>query len=95
VFGVLARSKWNAVRDLCGGDFVCDNGDDFQRGQQLADAATLRGNLSTGLVVAGAAGVAIGVVLWLTAPKSSERTALHVAPASDGRSVGVALGGAW
>jgi hypothetical protein len=95
VFGVLARSKWNAVRDLCGDDLICDTGDDFERGKQLGDAATLRGNVSTGLVVVGAAGVAVGVVLWLTAPKPRERAALHVAPTSDGRSVGLVLGGAF
>jgi hypothetical protein len=95
VFGVLSRSKWNAVRELCGDDFICDSDADYARGQELVDAARLRGNLATGLVGVGLAGVAIGATLWLTTPKPRERAALHVAPAGDGRSVGVVLGGAF
>lgn len=90
--GVLARSKWNDAKDVCGGE-RCATQADLDRAQPLVDAARTRGTISTVLVVGGAALVAAGVVLWVTAPAAERSVA--VAPAATAGGGGVSLVGAF
>jgi tetratricopeptide (TPR) repeat protein len=82
VSGVLARSKWNEARALCGGDAICDDPATLAQGNALVDDARLRADLSTGLVLGGAVLLGAGAVLWLTAPKApaASDTALRLTP---------------
>ena len=86
VFGLKAKNRWSGIqeiqepsqRGMLGGDVA--NGDDAQ------SAA----NLSTIAFLVGGAGLAGGVVLWMTAPKADEHgqtasaknLAIHVGPSS-------------
>lgn len=90
--GVLARSKWNDAKDICGGA-RCQTQADLDRAQPSVDAARTRGTLSTVLVIGGAALVAGGVVLWVTAPKAERSVA--VAPTASPSGGGVSLVGSF
>jgi len=74
VAGTAARSKWNDAKALCGADLGCDDAADVARGNALVDQARTRANLSTGLVVAGGAALAAGVMLVVTARKRTTPT---------------------
>lgn len=90
--GVLARSKWNDAKDICGGA-RCATEADLDRAQPFVDDARTRGTLSTVLVIGGAALVAGGVVLYLTAPASERSVA--VVPAASPSGGGVSLVGSF
>lgn len=67
VFGLAAKSTWNdAQSNHCHAGTVCDS-----TGVHLADVASTQGTFSTVFFVVGGVALASGVVLWLTAPKSS------------------------
>ncbi|MGE0400315.1 MAG: tol-pal system YbgF family protein [Kofleriaceae bacterium] len=83
VAGFLAQSKYTEAKDACGG-LMCGDPADYERGQKLVDAARLRGNLATGLVIGGSAVAVAGLVLWFTAP-ATER--LAITPTSNGVAV--------
>ncbi len=86
VFGVLARSRWQEAKDVCGGSLTCANDSDTQYAQDLGDSARTRANVSTGLVIGGAVIAGVGAYLWATAPK--ERTVeIGAAPSSGGGSL--------
>jgi tetratricopeptide (TPR) repeat protein len=83
VFGALARATWNDARAICGGDLICDNQANLDRANALAGDARSRGNVATVLVGVGAAAIAGGVILWLTAPSGDperDETAWRVIP---------------
>jgi hypothetical protein len=94
VFGGLASSKWSEATKLCGEDHICDDPTTLQQGNRLVSNAKTKANVATGLFVGGAAAVAIGAVLWFTAPseKSTSSTALRIAPHAGPDGVGVTLG---
>jgi tetratricopeptide repeat protein len=71
VFGKLASSKWNDAKALCGADLTCDSSGDLATGNQLVSDARLRANLSTALVIGGAAAIGLGAVLVVTAPRGN------------------------
>jgi hypothetical protein len=91
-FGASARSKNNEAHDQhCNDMDQCD-----QTGVDLVDDAKSAAMLSTILTGAGIAAVAGGVALYLLAPSGeTARAALRVAPAVDGRSVGIAVSGGF
>ncbi len=91
-YGVLARSRWNDAKELCGGT-TCGTQAELGRGQDLVDQARTRGTISTVLFVGGGAIAAAGVILWVTAPKAERSAAL--APTASSSSVGVALLGRY
>jgi len=66
VFGLLARSKWNEARDVCGGTQSCPDASSAARANELSSVARRRGNLSTAMFVGGGLLAATGVVLWFT-----------------------------
>jgi hypothetical protein len=94
VFGNIANGKWSDAKKLCGDDLTCDNANDLAQGNKLVSDAKTNANISTGLFIGGAAAVAVGAVLWFTAPsaKPSSSTALRVTPHAGPDGVGVTLG---
>jgi hypothetical protein len=96
VFGVLARGKWNDAEAVCGPDHACATQADLDRSRTLAHDASGLGNLSTALVAGGAAVLATGVVLWLTAPSGHppDEHALNIVPMVDANGAYVSIGGA-
>ncbi|MDX2090815.1 MAG: hypothetical protein SFX73_23350 [Kofleriaceae bacterium] len=91
VAGVMARSKWSDAKAACGGGTTCTSEEDLARGNELADSARSRGNISTVLVIAGGAVAAGGLVMWLTAPKQERGVAL--APGAGSATAGLSLVG--
>jgi hypothetical protein len=92
VLGKLASDRWNAARAVCGSSLDCATPDDLARAQAYTDQARLRGNVSTGLIIAGAAVTATGAYLWLRAPAPAARSA-RLVPHAVPSGVGIALEG--
>lgn len=90
VLGVMARSRWQDAKDVCGGSTTCANDSDTQYAQDLGDSARTRANVSTVMFVAGGLAAAAGVYLWVTTPKEH---ALTVSASAAPGSAGVVLGG--
>lgn len=82
VFGVLAKGKLDKAEDLCGTDHACDDPALTVQANALSDDAALYGNVSTVLVGVGVAGLATGLVLYLTAPSGGggDEHALRITP---------------
>jgi hypothetical protein len=66
-FGLQSKSKLDEAETYCDGSNCTD-----PKGVTLGDDAYTAGNISTVGMVVGALGLAGGVVLWVTAPKSSQ-----------------------
>jgi tetratricopeptide (TPR) repeat protein len=64
VAGKLARDKLVTATRVCGADHACDSADDTARANVYLAQSRLRGDIATGLVAAGIAGVVTGGVLW-------------------------------
>jgi len=92
VLGKLASDRWNAARSVCGSSLDCATPGDLARAQAYTDQARLRGNLSTGMIVAGAAVAATGVYLWLRAPSPAAQSA-RLIPYAAPTGAGIALEG--
>lgn len=90
-FAARASSTWSDVQARCPSNKCADSS-----GPSDVDSARTAGNVSTVLVIGGAALVAGGAVLWLTgAPKDKARTrGVRVLPAVDRSSALVTVGGA-
>jgi len=87
-----ARSKYNdAIAQHCGGSkTMCDD-----TGLSITRDARSEANVATVVFAVGAAAVAGGVVLYLTAPKASAEHAMRIVPVVDARSAQVVLGGSF
>lgn len=74
LFGLQAKSRWDEAQDKhgCNDDGDCTD----NAGLRLIDSANSKGKLSTIFVGVGLAAVAGGVVLWITAPKATEKNSL-------------------
>jgi hypothetical protein len=83
VFGVLARSKWNAAKAVCGGSTTCATQGEADAAGKLGAQAHSRATLSTIFSIAGGAVAAAGVVLYATAPRDHE-VQISAMPATDG-----------
>jgi hypothetical protein len=89
VFGLEAHGSFDDAKTLCGADLACDSDADFARGKQLISDANSQATISTVFVSIGAAAIAAGAVVYLTAPSESPR----VTPVMTAHSVGLAIGG--
>ena len=67
IFGGLASSKWSSAKGICGGT-TCGSQAEIDQASALGSQARTRANVSTAMVIAGAAIASVGVVLWVTAP---------------------------
>jgi hypothetical protein len=87
-----ARSKYNdAITQHCGGSkTMCDD-----TGLTITRDARSEANKATIVFAVGAAAVAGGVVLYLTAPKASTEHAMRVVPVIDRDGAQVVLGGSF
>jgi hypothetical protein len=82
IFALNAKSKYNDSLGQCS---VNDKNACTPSGVQMRDDARSAGNVATVGIGLGAALVAAGAVLWLTAPSSTEsKTAIVVAPTLGG-----------
>jgi hypothetical protein len=70
VFGLKSRSRHDDAAKYCTGGSCTDT-----RGVTAGNDAHAAGNVSTIVMIVGAAGLAGGVVLWLSAPKTTEQHA--------------------
>jgi len=96
LLGYSARERWREAQALCGSDNFCDGPDNFARGQELADSARFRGNLSTVLTGAGVVGVGLGATLWFTSTSNrteSSSASLRLVPSVTNDAVSFVLGG--
>lgn len=91
IFGLSASSTYDGAFDGGGCERATKTCD--ARGQDAVDDAKSKATLSTVLFGAGGALVAIGTVVFLTAPSSKPR-ALRVAPSAFAGGGGITLGGA-
>lgn len=94
VFGAKARSSYNDAKALCGDAMVCAAAN-FERDQQLVHDARSSATISTVLIVGGGAAIATGVVVYLTAPRTSERATARLVPVTHDRGAGLALAGTF
>lgn len=91
-FGARASSTYGDAKALCGDRLVCAAAD-FAHGQQLISDTRSQARTSTILVIAGAAAIATGAVVVLTAPRAAERATARLLPTADPHGAGVALAG--
>ncbi len=94
VFGQLANSNWSDAKKLCPGG-TCTSDADLLKGNKLVSDARTQANVSTALVIGGAAAIGVGVFLFVTAPhaESSAQTAWHVTPTASPTAMGLTLDG--
>ncbi|HEU4727319.1 MAG TPA: hypothetical protein VFT22_05510 [Kofleriaceae bacterium] len=90
VFGTKANSSFNDAKALCGVNLVCSP-DDYSKGQQLIHDARSHATTSTVFITAGAVAIAAGAIVYLTAPRTRERTAARLVPIAHPGDVGLAL----
>lgn len=91
VFGLLANGKKSDAKPDCNADLtVCNDAG-------VADMKSARSSatISTVGFIAGAALLAGGVVVFVTAPKTSRREPVAVRLAPNGGGANITLGGAW
>jgi hypothetical protein len=70
-----AKSDWQSTAGACPNNTCSD-----MQTQEDGNNARRRANLATVPIAAGAVALAVGGVVWLTAPKSSSATAIRVTP---------------
>ena len=95
VFGKMAMSANDDAEELCGAELQCSAAN-FDAGKKLIDDGRTKGTISTVMVVAGGAAVVAGVVIFITAPRATERaTAARIIPVIDRESAGIGLVGSF
>jgi hypothetical protein len=75
VFGILAIGKKSSAKDFCDDQNVCE-----AEGIDKQETGVAFGNVSTVAIIAGAALVGTGAVLFLTAPKAKPAQTGWIAP---------------
>lgn len=93
VFGLKANSAFSDAQDLCGGSVDNCFADRVDEAQGKVDDARSAGNLSTAMFVVGGAAVIGGLVLYVTAPKATEKQAMTLRPIATPESAGVVFSG--
>jgi hypothetical protein len=93
VAGVLAHGKLSAAEKICP-DKVCATMQDQMDANALLAQSRTRGNISTGLVAVGAAGLVAGGVLWyMSRDRDHEAPQTAVAPVAGPSLFGVVVMG--
>jgi hypothetical protein len=77
IFGILASSAWSNSKNECPQTGVCI---DYNKSLSDYNTASTDATISTVGIIAGAAAVAAGVVLWVTAPPASSSSTGAAAP---------------
>jgi hypothetical protein len=91
-FALDARSTWSGVNDKCPSGRCPDNAT-LAAQAPARDDASRSATIATVGFVAGGALVATSVVLFLTAPRRAEKSAVRLAPAIGPGAVGLNVGG--
>lgn len=94
VLGAKASSTYHDATALCGTDLVCSPMA-YPRGQKLVQDARSTATTATVLVVGGGVAIAAGVVVYLTAPRVSERATARLVPVIHDGGAGLALTGGF
>lgn len=93
VFGLKANSAFSDAQDLCGGSVDNCIADRVGESQAKVDDARSAGTLSTVMFVAGGAMVATGLVLYITAPKATEKRQMTLRPIAAPSAAGLVFSG--
>lgn len=93
VFGLKANRAFGDAQDLCGGSVDNCIADRVGDAQEKVDDARSAGTLSTVMFVAGGAAIAGGLVLYLTAPKATEKQQMTVRPLATPSTAGLVISG--
>lgn len=93
IFGLKAKNGFSDAEDLCGGDVDNCFADRVAEAQLEVDDARSAGTLSTILVIGGGAAIAGGIVLYIIAPKATEKRQLAVRPLATPSTAGFVLSG--
>jgi tetratricopeptide (TPR) repeat protein len=91
-FGAKARSRFHDAQALCGHDVACDPAS-YDAGKRLTSDASSAATISTVLVAAGGAAIAAGVIVLITAPRTSETATARLVPVAHDRGAGLAVVG--
>lgn len=89
-FGLTTASKKSDANGHCDASLACD-----ATGVQLLHDAHVDGDVSTAAFIVGGVALAVGAVLWFTAPGAETGTARATAPSIGLAPNGVLLRGAW
>ncbi len=92
-FGANASSKWQSAQDRCGGSIDTCGPADIGPAQTDVDDARSAASKSTYSFIGGGVLVAVGAVVWFTAPSKESRVV--VAPTVGPHSSGLALSGSF
>jgi hypothetical protein len=95
VFGAKASSSFSDAKALCGANLVCSDADAFSRSKQLMSDARSSATVSTVLMIGGAAAIAAGAIVFLTAPRASEHATARIVPVPHDGGAGLALAGTF
>ena len=95
VFGSQASSKKSDAEKLCGADLACTDMAAFTQAKQAVSDAKSKATVSTVLMGVGLAAIAGGVIVWVTAPRESERATAHLVPVVHDGGAGLALTGVF
>jgi hypothetical protein len=93
-FGARANSTYGDAKALCGDKLACA-ASDFDHGRQLISDTRSQATTSTVLVIGGAAALAAGAIIVLTAPSAPERATARLLPMAHDRGAGVAVAGSF
>jgi tetratricopeptide (TPR) repeat protein len=95
IIGAQAISDNNKAKQLCGNNLAC-SAENFDAGSKFVSDGRSKATVSTVLVIAGAAAVAGGAVVYLTAPRARERTtAARLVPVIHATGGGLGLTGTF
>lgn len=94
VFGAKASSSYDDAKKLCGDDLIC-SAENFDRSKTLVSDARSAGTISTVLVGVGIVTAAAAAIVYVTAPKATERTAARLLPVTHDSGAGLALVGTF
>ncbi len=86
-YGLIAMSRRDSAKAICSTDQCSDH-----RGSDRWNQALSAGNVSTGAFVIGAAGIASGVIVWLSAKPSADGA---LGPQISLGPRGLQVGGSW
>jgi len=93
VFGKKAMSANEDAKSLCGPELQCSSAN-FAKGKRLIEDGRSKATLSTVFVIGGGAAIAAGVVLFVTAPRATERaTTARIVPIVDSTGAGIGFAG--
>ena len=93
-FGARASSTYGDAKSLCGEQLACAAAD-FDHGKQLISDTRSQATTSTVLMIGGAAALAAGAIVVLTAPSAPEHATARLLPTTHDHGAGLAVAGSF